>query len=81
MVEPRLMTAKSEQQASQADEPKEKPSAAETQGVSRMRWNCVMSLPSNAPMPREPIASGRRAPVDSPTKTIGMPRSVPVRLT
>ena len=30
-------------------------------------------------MPREPMASGRRAPVDSPTTTSGMPRSVAVR--
>ena len=30
-------------------------------------------------MPREPIASGRRAPVDSPISTSGMPRSVAVR--
>ena len=30
-------------------------------------------------MPREPIASGSRAPVDSPMTTSGMPRSVAVR--
>ena len=30
-------------------------------------------------MPREPIASGSRAPVDSPMMTSGMPRSVAVR--
>ena len=30
-------------------------------------------------MPRAPIASGRRAPVDSPTTTSGIPRSVAVR--
>ncbi len=66
MVEPFRITEKSEQQASQAEEPKDGPSAAAHHGVSRMRWNCVTSVPSSAPMPLDPIASGRRAPVDSP---------------
>ena len=79
MVEPLSITAKSEQHASHAEEPNDGPSAAATSGVSRMRRNCVMSLPSSRPIPREPIASGKRAPVDSPITTSGMPRSVAVR--
>jgi hypothetical protein len=69
MIEPFLITAKSEQQQSHADDPKEVPSAAAAQGVSRMRRNWVVSFPSIKPMPLEPIASGKRAPVDSPTCT------------
>ncbi len=79
MVEPFFITEKSEQQTSQAEEPKDGPSAAAHQGVSRVRWNWVMSVPSSAPMPFEPMASGSRAPVDSPTNTTGMPRSVAMR--
>ncbi len=76
MIEPFFITAKSAQQHSQAEEPNDVSSAAATHGVSRMRRNWVMSLPSRLPMPLEPMASGRRAPVDSPTWTKGMPRSV-----
>jgi hypothetical protein len=73
------MTEKSARHMSHVDEPNDGPSAAAAMGVSRMRLNCVGSLPRSCPMPREPIASGRRAPVDSPTTTSGMPRSVAVR--
>jgi hypothetical protein len=79
MIEPFFMTEKSAQQHCQADEPKEASSAAAAHGVSRVRRNWVMSLPSNWPMPFEPMASGRRAPVDSPMCTNGKPRSVQVR--
>ena len=50
MIEPFFITAKSEQQHSHADEPKEVLSAAAAQGVSRVRRNWVVSLPSSAPM-------------------------------
>ena len=73
MIEPFFMTAKSEQQQSHADDPNAVSSAAAAQGVSRIRRNCVVSLPSKFPIPREPIASGNRAPVDSPTWTKGNP--------
>src|SRR3546814_7324402 len=62
MIEPFFITAKSEQQQSQADDPNEVSSVAAVQGVSRIRRNCVVSLPSRAPIPFDPIASGRRAP-------------------
>ena len=69
IVEPLRMTTKSEQQASQADEPNDGPSAAATHGDSRVRRNWVGSLPSREPMPPDPMASGSRAPVDSPIRT------------
>src|SRR3546814_8283893 len=74
MIEPFFITAKSEQQQSQADDPNEVSSAAAVQGVSRIRRNWLVSLPSSAPIPFDPIASGRRAPVDSPTCTKGIDR-------
>ena len=49
---------------------------ADAQGDSLVRWYCVPSLPSNAPMPRDPMVSGMRAPDDSPRKTSGKPRRV-----
>ncbi len=79
MVAPLCITVKSAQHASHAEEPKEGPSTAAHMGVSRVRRNCVGSLPSSCPMPREPMASGSRAPVDSPMITNGMPRSVAAR--
>ena len=81
MTEPLRMTAKSEVQVSQADEPNDVPSEAATQGFSRVRRNCVGSLPSITPMPRAPITSGSRAPVDSPMWMNGMPLSVLTRRT
>ena len=52
MIEPFFMTAKSEQQPSHADDPNAVSSAAAAQGVSRIRRNCVVSLPSKFPIPR-----------------------------
>src|SRR3546814_14689804 len=75
MIEPFFITAKSEQQQSQADDPNEVSSSAAVQGVSRIRRNFVSSLPTRAPIPFDPISSGTRAPGDSPPCTQGMPLS------
>ena len=50
-VAPLCMTAKSLMHIIHVDEPNDGPKAAATIGVSRVRRNCVLSLPSNMPMP------------------------------
>ena len=79
IVEPFFITAKSDTQHSHADDPNEVSSAAAAHGLSRVRRNCVGSLPRRRPIPRAPIVSGSRAPVDSPMWTSGKPFSVATR--
>ncbi len=71
---PLRITLKSEMHAYHVDEPKQLPSTAAAQGVSRMRWYWVGSAPSMLPMPRLPMVSGIRAPELSPSNTSGSPR-------
>ena len=49
------MTLKSDSTEYQDEDPYENPSVAAAHGVSRIRAYCEGSLPSSAPIPREPM--------------------------
>jgi hypothetical protein len=79
IVAPLCITAKSERHASHAEEPNDGPSTASPWASRASGETASGRCPSSCPMPRAPMASGSRAPVDSPMMTSGTPRSVAVR--